>query len=305
MKKIAIILSFTLLGFNLYASNGESAGSFLRMGAGAKSSAMGEAYSSVIDGADVVYYNPAGVVFAGSKKLSFSHMSYIESTYYDTLYYTHSINENKSLGGGIQYFSYGSIDETDPSGTKVGSYSPKDIAVTMAYSMKIDSKYSFLNGAGVGISAKYINLKVKDSATAFAGDIGFMTPVINKKFRSSLVLQNIGTKIKFDDKKEKLPLTFKTGFSYTPLKELLATADIAFPNDSDAYFSVGSAYRRHINSMNVVLRAGYNGLNKDIGGFSGFNFGVGFEFSKICVDYAFMPYGDMGTGHRVGVSFSF
>jgi hypothetical protein len=304
MKKIIIALFFLLVTGYVYSSDGGSSATFLRMGGGAKGSSMGEAYSAVTESADSIYYNPASMVFAKSS-LSFNHMAYIESTYYDTLYYSKKVNEKSAFGAGVQYFSYGSVDETDPSGTKVGSYSPKDMALTFAYSLKINSKYSILDNGGVGLSLKYINTKVKDSASAFAADIGFITPVMKEKFRAAFVVQNLGTKMKFDEEKEKLPLVFKTGFSYTPLKELLTSLDFVFPNDSDFYFSVGSAYRKKFDFMNLVLRAGYNGVNKNVEGFSGFNFGLGFEFNKLSVDYSFMPYGDMGSGHRIGFSFAF
>ncbi|HOL62191.1 MAG TPA: PorV/PorQ family protein [Elusimicrobiales bacterium] len=306
MKKLSLVLSLLMAASYSYAgTDGGSAASFLRLGSGAKASGMGEAYSTITEGPDSLYYNPGGVVFAEGKKISFNHMSYIESTSYDTLYYSQKIKEGKAFGMGLQYFSYGSINETDLSGTKIGSYSPKDLAFSLGYSLKIKSKYSLLNGGGVGVSVKYVNLKIKDSATAFASDIGFLTPVINKKFRAGFVIQNIGTKIKFDSEKEKLPLTFKTGFSYIPFSNLITSLDMVLPNDSDFYFSLGTAYRKKFSEMNMVLRAGYNGLNSDVSGFSGFNFGVGFEFSKISIDYAFMPYGDMGEGHRIGLSFAF
>lgn len=305
MKKLVLLILAILYVSGLKAETGDSAASFLSLGVGAKASGMGNAYSAVSDGAESLYWNPGAVVLNDSKKLSFTHTAYIESTSYDTLYFSDKIKENSAFGFGLQYLSYGSIDEIDPIGAKTGSYDPKDMALSAGYSYRLESSNSFLDGAGIGVSLKYVKVEVKDSATAFAADLGFITPLIKDKFRGAVSVYNLGSKIKFDNDDENLPLMFRFGASYNINENFLTSIDLSLPRDADTYFSLGAAYRKDFNRNVLTIRAGYDGRNSDVEGFSGFNFGAGFEFSNISVDYAFVPYGDLDTTHRISLGFKF
>jgi hypothetical protein len=305
MKKLVLLFSVIFLSYSLYAETGDSAASFLSLGVGANASGMGNAYSAVSDGAESLYWNPGAVVLNDSKKLSFTHTAYIESTSYDTLYFTNKINEDSAFGVGLQYLSYDSLDEIDPSGIKLGSYEPSDMALSAGYSIRLRGSNSILDGAGVGVSLKYIKAEVKDSATAFAADIGFITGLINNKFRGAVTVYNLGSKIKFDKEDENLPLMFRVGARYDINENFLTSIDLSLPRDADTYFSLGAAYKKSFDKNLLTIRAGYDGRNSDVEGFSGFNFGAGFEFSDISVDYAFVPYGDLDTTHRISVGFKF
>lgn len=55
------------------------------------------------------------------------------------------------------------------------------------------------------------------------------------------------------------------------------------------------------------LRVGYQGSleNNQIGGLTGFTAGAGLRIGPVRLDYAFVPYGDLGTSHRVSVGYEF
>jgi hypothetical protein len=53
----------------------------------------------------------------------------------------------------------------------------------------------------------------------------------------------------------------------------------------------------------LMLRAGYEAKLGDslVDGFSGASFGLGFALGSSVVDYAFLPFGDLGSGHRISL----
>lgn len=73
MKRI-LVVSFLLLG--LFASGGwatKYAGEFLALGVGARALGMGGAFVSLADDATAAYWNPAGIVQASGREVSFMH----------------------------------------------------------------------------------------------------------------------------------------------------------------------------------------------------------------------------------------
>ncbi|HEY5039748.1 MAG TPA: hypothetical protein VIJ93_11800, partial [bacterium] len=55
------------------------------------------------------------------------------------------------------------------------------------------------------------------------------------------------------------------------------------------------------------LRAGYqlSDQNNEIQGLQGFTAGVGIRLGDLQLDYAYLPYGDLGTSHRISLSYLF
>ena len=52
---------------------GSTTAQFLKLGIGAKSAGMGNAVTSVNNGTDAIYWNPANLSYIDKKELSFSH----------------------------------------------------------------------------------------------------------------------------------------------------------------------------------------------------------------------------------------
>ncbi|MBA7510386.1 hypothetical protein ES705_02370 [subsurface metagenome] len=59
------------------------------------------------------------------------------------------------------------------------------------------------------------------------------------------------------------------------------------------------------NNVNVAWRIGYNTKTTDVGGLGGCSLGLGGNFKRYRVDYAFVPFGDLGDTHRISISISF
>lgn len=76
-------------------------------------------------------------------------------------------------------------------------------------------------------------------------------------------------------------------------------ADVAKPQDNDVYWCLGAEWWMQ---DTIALRAGYK-TNQDIG--PGWSAGLGFKFQRICLDYAYAPYGDLGNTHRISLGMNF
>ena len=282
------------------SSKGTTAAGFLKLGVGARAVGMGEAFSAIADDATALYWNPAALRQVENNSISLIHASYLESSNFQYGAFAHS-GEKSSIGLGVQYMSAGPLTGRDDSGIETGGFDPKDLAVGLGYARDI-------GGISVGMSAKYIQSKIVDSAQTGAVDIGGLSPLfLNGKLRFAFTASNIGGKIKFDEKSESLPVLLKIGSGLHLSKAWLMSADIGFPKDNEPYGAIGTEYLVPIGQdISIAGRAGYNSRTTgDVEGFSGASFGAGFNLKRMSFDYGFVPFGDLGSTHRVSLSLGF
>ncbi|MFC1522468.1 PorV/PorQ family protein [Elusimicrobiota bacterium] len=298
-----VVLCMTSPLFASFSSKdkGTTTAGFLKLGVGGRAVAMGEAYSAVADDASALYWNTGALNHISSKTATFMHALYIESSYFDYLAYAQPINDVSAFGIGLQHLSAGSITKTDETGSNTGTFAPTDMAITLGYAR-------MLRDFSIGIGAKFIQSKIIDSASAFAGDLGIMAPpLMDDKLKFAFTATNIGSKMKFDVDEEDLPMAMRLGSSYRIKDEWISSLDIAFPKDNAAYFAFGTEYLFPVNdTWKMAARTGLNTRTmSDVDGFSGISFGLGFIYQKLLMDYAFFPLGDIGTTHRISFSLRF
>lgn len=308
MKYIqSLFVSFMLVLFSYVSAQaflssddvGSTTAQFLKLGIGAKSAGMGNAVTSVNNGTDAIYWNPANLSYIDKKELSFSHTIWFEDVNYEWLAFALPTTEYGVFGFGLQYVSYGSIDKVDNTNISDGSFSPLDMALYLSYA----NSYDRLN---FGLNLKYIYSKIEESASAIALDLGATYKFDNNKTSIGAALTNLGTSMKFNKESEDLPMLFKMGASHYLLDEWLVSLDLNFPKDNEIYFNFGTQYSIEIaENLDFAFRAGYEGRNKDIPGFNWINLGFGLEYLDYKFDYAFVPYGDIGMTHRFSFGIKF
>lgn len=294
------LVSVTLC-FGIFSNQGAGTATaqFLKLGAGARAVGIGEAYSGVVDDSTALYWNPAGLNEITGNSVVLMHALWFEDIAYDWISYGKSLGRKGVIGVGVQYLSYGSITQTDATGLETGSFLPTDMAASLGYARSI-------GGVDVGITAKYISSKITHTATAFAVDAGVQDCVCNDKLTLAAVVQNVGAGMKFVTEEDPLPMNVKLGAGYLVKQNWLVALELNAPSDNDLAIGAGMEYRYAISEkISTAIRAGYNTISKDTGGLNGISAGLGFTYMKYTIDYAFAPYGDLGTTHWISLGVMF
>jgi hypothetical protein len=291
----------------VYAAQ-SSAAQFLNLGFGARALGMGEAYTAVADDVSSVYYNPAGLAEGGGEReVSFSHAWHLQDTAVSQAAYM-----RRPWAFSVTYFSAGDLEGRDSLGNATGDFTARDLAAQVSRGVK-------LGPLAAGASAKVISQRIKSSgATSFAADLGLLYRPAGRRWSLGAALTNLGTRVKFEEESFPLPLKFKAGGAAELAGgKLLLALDAEFPNDAPAALRTGAEYRV---AEGMALRLGYRtytraqrdaALAEGYGGVSGFSSmygffaGVGFAYSAFKLDYALLPYGDLGSAHRFSLGMKF
>lgn len=301
MKKLLSFLSAVVMtGSSWAGGNGTSAAEFLKAGAGAKASAMGEACSALVDDASAIYWNPGALSVLPGRSATLMHAASVESTAYSFGAYAQKIGDLWGAGAAVQYQTAGSLTGRDENGFETAGFSPKDSALIVAGARKVGP-------LSLGLGIKQVQSKIIDSASTVTGDVGVLWPgLMGGKLSAALTATNLGGKITYDKESEDLPSAFRLGFGYRPSDRWALGLDAASPNDGDTYFAAGAErIFMKTEAYSLAARAGYNTRSTDAGSLSGFAAGLGFGLRGLSVDYAFLPMGDLGQVHRVSMSYGF
>ncbi len=309
-KNGVLLLLFCVLYFKLcsvsYAGGpGTTGAAFLKIGMGARAVGMGEAFVGVSNDITAISWNPAGLDFIKDKELSFMYSLWLLDTYHGYVAYGQRLDKISSVGASIAYFGYGNVARVleDANGYPIETgenFAPSDVAVTLAYSR-------MLNRFDVGASMKliYETLDPQDSqgrAFAFGFDVGMLYELyeILPGLILGATIQNLGIPLKFVNEGAALPTTLKVGVGYNltdiiDIKDLsgVASMDVIVPFDNSITLHMGVEMR--IMDM-FAMRAGYK-IDRmiDINPLAGFSIGGGVKLQEhYCVDFAYVPYGDLG-----------
>ena len=288
---------------------GTSAAQFLKLAPGARGVALGEAYSAMADDASAMYWNPAGLIKTRSHSLVFMHSAYLASSFFDYLAYSQRQGDAGSWGFSVQYMNSGEITRTDASGVEEGVFTPSDIAIAVGFASDIsgyrkDPEERFSMGA----AGKVVRSKILSSNTTLAADAGFLSPCFfDRRFQMSFSAQNIVGSLKFNQESYPLPLIFRLGTKTSLTRYWDVTADLAAPRDNYPYLAMGTEVRINASkTATMSVRAGFNTRSiSDLEGSRNFSLGFGLAGRTLSVDYAFVPFGDLGNTHRLSVGFSF
>lgn len=253
-----IIFILFISSFAFTESNGTTTANFLKAEAGARTAALGGACVAVADDINTIYYNPAGLVNIKSHEATFMYNQAFMDSNYGFLAYGLNLRDKGSLGVSLTYAGVSDIKETTslyPAGSG-NIFSATDIALSLSYAKNITPNISF------GNSLKFIRGSIEEEkALGFAIDFGILAQV-NNHLSFGLSVLNLGTKMKYIEEGNSLPLNIKAGTSLRLLNDkLLISLDVNKPIDSDVNIRTGAEY---ILFNNLALRAGYSSGPSDI-----------------------------------------
>ncbi len=312
---------------------GTVTGTFLKIGAGSRAAAMGEAFIASANDLSSIYWNPGGLAWVQGNQAYFSYTDWIADLQHNFAAASIEIRGIGTLGISIITLDAPDQEVTTiefPNGTGE-FFSYQDLAFGISYARKLTDRFSF------GISGKFVSQTIyRLNASAIAFDIGTLYQIPGTALRLGMSLTNFGTKMQFTgDNLEReididpsmpgktdrvtgllkterwdLPLRFKVGLAYDfragEYLRLTFGADAVTPNDNREYLNTGGelAYNEFL-----FLRFGFKGYNID-NSEGGLSYGGGLDLPvgpniRAIVDYAYTDLGRLKSVHRVGIGVKF
>lgn len=333
----SIVILLTALSPLTAFAAGTTASNFLKIAPGARAAGVGEAYTALADDASSIYWNAAGLSSVHSQELLISHNIWFQDMQHSFIAVAMPVGRVSSdlmpvpaIGFSATYFGVDGMERRSANtAASQGSFSAGDLAVAVAYSRPVRLIPSLPFAAGM--TFKYISQSIDQySATAVAADFGLKVPVSIGHFPLTFgaAVQNIGTEMKFIDESYPLPVVWKAGLSVAPFGygwlPLGLTGDISFPNDGDMSWRVGTEYfmgdiltlRLGYANQNSMTREALSGTTQgapatnSLASLTGMMAGFGTRIplsrvmgagGSISIDYAFVPYGELGNTHRISL----
>jgi long-subunit fatty acid transport protein len=293
---VAVLIGSFILSLAGSSFAGNTGAAFLKIGAGARPSALGGNFVGLADDVNTINWNAGGLGMLKEKEMTAMYSSWLADMNYEFVAYAQPLSNNVTVGGSVVMLQSGDMDKRSDTREKLGTFTAADTCVSLAVAKKVHENASF------GGTLKIINQNIDtESATGFAMDLGaiFGTSVPNLKM--GVALRNIGPKMKFIDEGFNLPLTLAAGVNYS-LPKVNFTSDINY-FDSTVTFGVGTEYMV-MNALSIDL--GYKvGKDNKLAGASGISAGMSFNINKINLSYAWVPYGELSDTHRVSLGLKF
>lgn len=283
------------------AEEGTTGLAFLKLGAGARAIAMGDAYVALAGDASSVYWNPAGAVRVDNIDVILMHSEWFEGIRYEFVGGVQS-DGRQAFGIGLMGLYTDDIEEReeDPLADPIGTFRVFDFSVTGTYARRLTERFD------VGGSIKYLNETIdEDSATGFAVDVGgvYRVPVL-PGLSAGVAVQNLGPQMKFKVDGFDLPAVARAGAALEiPVEnlngDLVLVGDVLVPiseGDVKVHGGLEFEYAR-ILALRFGYRTGWDNQNV--------SYGVGAKVRNFRLDYAYVPfYSDLGATHRISLGFA-
>jgi hypothetical protein len=296
LKALALLLSAALASMAgaaevVYEAAAQSS-SLQKRETSARIAALGGNGASLEAGADSLLSNPAALARLQGLEAGVHHQSWLGGINQE------NVTVAAPGGGGAWGLAagavdYGTFDAMDEDGRALGSAGAQDFNVSLAWARAAGAGFS----VGTSVRAARQSLAGEDSLLASL-DLGLHWS--GRRIQAGLVFADVGSSL----------LAGSAGPSAVRGEisgDLLARAGVL--RCSAGFSGEPSGLSRLQVGMEsggsaLVARAGYEARLGDtlLQGFAGASFGLGFRMGSLGLDYAFLPFGDLGDGHRISLT---
>lgn len=295
MKKSLLALLLPGLLFSarsLAEADSQASGLTLLSPAGAGAFALGEAYTAAANEIDAMRANPASL---GSLQSGHASLYYNRGGLED--HYGQAMVGRKvrwgGIGLGVNYYDGGDLFSYD-TGAERRLKAQRDVVLTMGQAFQIGPVW-------LGFAEKILRSElVERDATAFAADIGVQSD-LSTRLRLGAALQNWGSALKYNQRRERLPRLARGGFSVILIPgdtRLLWLADGVYLAD-DNEGRGGTGLELQIGPL--ALRSGYlKGRNLER-----LSVGLGVRLARLAFDYGLGLIDELNSQHLVSLSTRF
>lgn len=296
---------------------GTGGANFLKLGQGsARAMAMGRSYVALAEGSDALTWNPAGLAVTQQRELAYSYLRYvqeIDSPVY--LGYAHPMGRT-TWGANFAYLSVDGFDVRDAQGVPQQS---ETVSVRNGFGGVGLARSFWYEKLFLGGAMKVVHEDIAGSAkSSIVGDLGAILKP-NSVLSLGFALQNFGTNSANVARVTRGGAALRLGDFVTTSVELNKASD------SGARIGIGGEFQlpeEYLDIGQLTLRMGYQnsdslGQNFDdtakalrLDRASGISFGFGMYTSQafgygVSLDYAFVPYGALGTVDQISLKLKF
>ncbi len=270
---------------------------FLTIGPGARELAMGSAGTAVSNGADALWWNPAGLARLQGGEAMIDDAELPQGARIDDVYAASPTRFGAVALGGT-YLNQSVADGRDAYGHPVGGYGAWDGAVSAGAGVKTD-------WVDLGASVKYIRSDIAQAqAQSAAVDLGARRAFGPLALAAGV--RNLGPGMKFAGETDSLPLRLDAGAAWSfPGGHALSAQFTNAPRGGGSVEGVGGEFQAF---SGLFLRAGYStqaqtNAGTGLDAVTGVTFGFGFKQPRWSVDYAAAPMGELGTTQRFSAAY--
>lgn len=318
-----------------------TSGSFLKIGVGARPAAMGEAYVAMAGDVNSIYWNPAALSGVRNSQISLTHTEWFAGVRYEWIGLAQPLGRWLTVGGNASLLHSGEIPRTLESESSIGGYETDGVFrfANSSYGIAVGSGVYRNMRFGVAVqvlgqSISYSEVKRTEAADLTSQSVVvslgslYQTPMPDLQLGASL--QNLGSNgASFSGgESSPIPTRLKLGAAYTiqvgSIEEaeekefeeggkvkkvetgalenrLVLLLDLSIASNTSPRLHLGSEYSL---KGGIALRGGYkSGTGLDF--LSRFSGGLGYKSDAYKIDYAFVPFGEIGSTHRVSFTLQF
>ncbi len=280
-------------------AGGTTPGLTLLRSGGARSSALGEAFTSVPNDITAMEFNPASLATLESGQTALQYERGIFDDAFSKAMLGFRTPSSGVFGLSLGYYNSGKTDLFDGNNTQQSVIAEQDRLANLGYGFQRGS-YQF------GASVQYLssNLAQSNSASATSLNVGLQHP-LSSHLRIGVSGPLVQSKLQYADTGEKLPRLYRAGVGWLA-NVPLATGNLPLqfltdvPYDANAHVtSLALGVETHISVM--ALRLGFN-TQSDVQQFS---VGTGFQFGRMDLDYSFGMVGNSNVNAQHKITFSY
>lgn len=300
---------------------GQSTMNFLDVSISPRAAGLGNAYISICDDAESIFYNPAGLAGLSSGYSAFiSQTQWLADINYTAGAIATSLGNLGTIGLSVLSVDYGDIQGALPveggegyeltGNVNIGAY-----AFGLAYARQISNQFymgGLLQYAGQQLGSNNLASEtVENKANKITLNFGVKYITNFKKFNFAMSIRNFSTEVKYEEYNSQMPMVFMVGAGIDLLEfvepnhdgePFMLSAEFLHPNNYTERVNVGGEYTL---SGLIAFRAGYE-FNRDLAGFSaGFGILPHFGGNSFAINYSYSSLDVFDDVNRFSINVAF
>ena len=256
---------------------------------------------AVADDANAAYYNPAGLATLSRAEITAMHAQWFQGLSYNYGAFALPL-ERGTVALSAATLEVDDIERHADDESDQGRFSNLNGTYGLSYGFNLGPLTSF------GVTGRYLQEKIDAaSASAWAADAGVLRRFQKIPVTLGLAARNVGTPVKFDGESDPLPATVDAGASMPFFKQRLRVAvNVLKSRDQNMTPGFGAEWAQELGErFRYAVRGGYNSAGTDANGTTGIALGGGLGYERLDIDFAWVPFGELGNTFRYAARFRF